>query len=328
MANKLSYFLNNKIQIKKQKYSLIIGSNPSSGAKSPKLWNKVFISQNSKIRMFPADVSSKNLRVLMEYLKQDDLFIGGSVTVPYKETIIKYLDDIDEVSKKIGAINTIVKKRNKLFGINTDYLGFTRSLKKMNLKKKDKILVLGCGGVGKAVITSLIENYKNNKKIFFNRSKKKVLCFLKNLSAKKTKILNNYSELQNIKNIGLVINTTSVGFDTWFLDDKKFFNLKHFSPLTDISKLTKIRKKNEKIFVKKNIEILKSNNFYSSRFFENNPNCNVFDVIHTPKNTVLMQLSSNNKKNGIEMNLDQAVYAFMKVNMASQFIKIKKIMSD
>ena len=100
MTNNLSYILNNKIKIKKQKYSLIIGSNPSSGAKSPKLWNKVFKSQNSKIRMFPADVSSKNLKNLINLLKKDNEFIGGSVTVPYKEKVIKDLDHIDEISQK------------------------------------------------------------------------------------------------------------------------------------------------------------------------------------------------------------------------------------
>ena len=111
MANSLSYFLNNKVKLKNKKYSLIIGSNPSSGAKSPKLWNKVFMSQNSKIRMFPADVSNKNLKDLINLLKKDKKFIGGSVTVPYKEKVIKYLDYIDEISKKIGAVNTIIKKK-------------------------------------------------------------------------------------------------------------------------------------------------------------------------------------------------------------------------
>ena len=70
------------------------------------------MSQNSKIRMFPADVSNKNLKDLINLLKKDKKFIGGSVMVPYKEKVIKYLDYIDEISKKIGAVNTILKKEN------------------------------------------------------------------------------------------------------------------------------------------------------------------------------------------------------------------------
>ena len=328
MANSLSYFLDNKVQIKKQKYSLIIGSNPSSGAKSPKLWNKVFMSQNSKIRMFPADVSNKNLKDLINLLKKDKKFIGGSVTVPYKEKVIKYLDYIDEISKKIGAVNTILKKKEKLIGINTDYNGFTKTILKIKIKKTDKILILGCGGVGKAVITSVMKNFKNNKKYFFNRSKNKIQKFIKNFGSKKIKILKSYKSIENLKNIAVVINTTSIGFDTWFEKNKNFYNLKYFSPLSNISNLKNVRIKDDRIFVKKNIKLIKSNILNSYLFFKNNSNCKVIDVIHTPKETVLMQLGRGFKTNGIEMNLDQAVFAFKKVNKFKSFEKLKKIMNS
>ena len=328
MTQNLSYFLNNKIQIKKQKYSLIIGSNPSSGAKSPKLWNKVFMSQNSKIRMFPADVSDKNLKDLINLLKKDKKFIGGSVTVPYKEKVIKYLDYIDETSQKIGAVNTILKKKEKLIGINTDYNGFTKTLLKIKIKKNDKILILGCGGVGKAVITSVMKNLENNKKYFFNRSKNKTQKFIKNFGSKNIEILKSYKSLENLKNISVIINTTSVGFDTWFEKNKKFYNLKYFSPLSNISKLKNVRIKDDRVFVKKNIKLIKSNILKSYLFFKNNSNCKVIDVIHTPKETVLMQLGGGFITNGIEMNLDQAVFAFKEVNKFKSFEKLKKIMSS
>jgi shikimate dehydrogenase len=320
------YLLTNKIKIKNCKYALIIGSNPSFGAKSPKLWNNVYKFQKSKIKMYPADVEEKNLSKLINILKNDSLFIGGSVTVPYKEKVIKYLDDVDEMSKKIGAINTILKKKKKLLGINTDYLGFTKSLSKMNLKKKDKILVLGCGGAGKAVITSIISNYKNNKKYFFNRSHIKLKKFLKNFKNKNINIVKSYKNLECLKNIKLIINTTSIGFDTWFEKNKKFYNLKYFSPLSNISNFKNVSIKDDKIFVKNNIQLIKLNILKSYEFFKNNPNCGVIDIIHTPKETVLMQLSGGIKFNGIEMNLDQAVYAFKEVNKFKTFEKIKKIM--
>lgn len=326
MINNISFFLNNKTQIKKKKYSLIIGSNPSSSAKSPVLWNKVYKLKNSKIRMFPADVSSKNLRGLMKYLKQDDLFIGGSITVPYKEKVIKDLDHIDDISQKIKAVNTIIKKKEKLIGINTDYYGFTKTILKAKIKQSDKILVLGCGGVGKAAITSIIRNFKNNKKYFFNRSHNKLGNFLKNFKNKNMKIIKSYKSLENLKNISVIINTTSIGFDTWFEKNKKFYNLKYFSPLSNISNLKNVRIKDDKIFVKKNINLIKSNILKSYEFFKNNTNCKVVDVIHTPQETVLMQLCREFKVNGIEMNLDQAVFAFKEVNKFKSFEKLKNIM--
>ena len=80
--------------------------------------------------MYPADVSEKNLRNVVNILKKDHNFMGSAVTIPYKEKIIKYLDKIDSNCKKIGSINTILKKGNKLIGFNTDYLACKKSLLK------------------------------------------------------------------------------------------------------------------------------------------------------------------------------------------------------
>ena len=63
--------------------------------------------------MYPFDVYENNLKKLIVYLKKTK-FVGGSVTAPYKEKIIKYLDNISYESKIIGSINTIIKKMTKL----------------------------------------------------------------------------------------------------------------------------------------------------------------------------------------------------------------------
>lgn len=77
---------------------------------------------------------------------------GANVTVPHKENVIPYLDDIDEEARHIGAVNTIVHKDGKLKGYNTDGRGFMRSLEEAGIETKDKnILVIGAGGASKAV---------------------------------------------------------------------------------------------------------------------------------------------------------------------------------
>ena len=68
-------------------YSVIIGTNPSKGARSPKLWNKVYEFEKKKIQMLPLDVTEENLEKLFNYLKQDRQCLGGAVAVPYKEKI-------------------------------------------------------------------------------------------------------------------------------------------------------------------------------------------------------------------------------------------------
>ena len=91
-------------------------------------------------------------------LKEDEIkpffeeknFQAINVTIPYKETVIPYLDFVSDVAKKIGAVNTIVNKDGKLYGYNTDYYGMKALIEKIGVSLKDKkVLVLGTGGTSK-----------------------------------------------------------------------------------------------------------------------------------------------------------------------------------
>ena len=124
-------------------------------------------------------------------------FSGFNVTVPYKEKIIPFLDFLDETAQKVGAVNVIAIKNNKLIGYNTDIYGFNKAVKEfVNLKGKNA-LILGTGGAAKAV-KYVLDNESINSK-FVSRTKSE----------------NNftYSELnkQIIDNHQLIINATPVG---------------------------------------------------------------------------------------------------------------------
>lgn len=83
-------------------------------------------------------------------------FLGINVTIPYKSAVIPFLDEMDDKAKEIGAVNTIVKKSNKLIGYNTDYYGFLYTLEQNQIKVEDqKVIVLGTGGAAKSVIAVL-----------------------------------------------------------------------------------------------------------------------------------------------------------------------------
>lgn len=81
--------------------------------------------------------------------------IGFNVTIPYKEQIISYLNELDEASKKIGAVNTIKVTRNEsalvLKGFNTDTFGFKKSIQPLLKREHKNALILGTGGASKAV---------------------------------------------------------------------------------------------------------------------------------------------------------------------------------
>lgn len=83
-------------------------------------------------------------------------FKSINVTIPYKQQVIPYLDEMDDNAKAIGAVNTIVNKDGKLYGHNTDFSGFLYMLKKHNIDVAGKkCIVLGDGGASKAVVAVL-----------------------------------------------------------------------------------------------------------------------------------------------------------------------------
>lgn len=84
---------------------------------------------------------------------------GLNVTIPYKEQIIPYLDEVDEQARKIGAVNTIYidKEIGKMKGYNTDVYGFKQSLKPFLENQHQRALILGTGGASKAVAYVLNE---------------------------------------------------------------------------------------------------------------------------------------------------------------------------
>jgi len=77
---------------------------------------------------------------------------GAGISMPYKKTCIKFIDKIDENAKKIGNINTVVNKNNKLIGYNTDYIAVNSFLRNLNKEKRlDKLFIIGDGSYSETV---------------------------------------------------------------------------------------------------------------------------------------------------------------------------------
>ena len=150
---------------------------------------------------------------------------GINVTVPFKKTVIPYLDDLTAESQSTQSVNTIYLKDNRIIGHNTDIFGFRTSIEKTEYDLKNKeVLILGAGGVVPSIIFSLIK-MKVSKITISNRTKEKA----ENLR----KI---YKDLEIIKwgdisNFDMIINATSLGlkkkdnlnFDFSSISGNKFF---------------------------------------------------------------------------------------------------------
>lgn len=148
---------------------LAVIGDPISHSLSPLL-------QNFLIRHFALPFTYEALHVgladlpaMMQRLR-DREFSGINVTIPHKKAVLPLLDVIDETAARIGAVNTIAVDNGKLFGYNTDVLGFRRSLDAANVSVEGKaVLVLGAGGAARAVVFALLRAHTG--KIFLcNRS--------------------------------------------------------------------------------------------------------------------------------------------------------------
>lgn len=178
------------------------------------MFEEVFKKLNLDFKHTVLNISERDLKSTINFLR-NDFFIGANVTLPHKENVIKFIDEIDEESKLIGAINTIANKNGKLFGYNTDIFGITETLNPYS-KKIKKVLILGSGGAARSAITAIFKYFNIDEIEIFNRTKSKAenlkFEFEKKFIGKKIIILNDVKK----SNANLIINSTSVGMNPKF----------------------------------------------------------------------------------------------------------------
>ena len=124
-------------------------------------------------------VSEDELKNVFEKLKADGIK-GLNVTIPHKIKVIKFLDELTDTAKLIGAVNTITFNNGKSIGDNTDVIGFWESIpEKIRKRNSNKtVAILGCGGAAHAVCTALILNNAKSIKIY-GRDRNKLESFKK-----------------------------------------------------------------------------------------------------------------------------------------------------
>ncbi|MDY1591055.1 MAG: shikimate dehydrogenase [Methanofastidiosum sp.] len=131
-------------------------------------------------------------------------FKGLCVTMPFKERIVPFLNKIDTMAQKIGAINTIKKNNDSLFGTNTDWIGAVYSIEKLTSINNKKVLILGAGGAGKAIAFGIAN--RQGEVIISNRNEKKARELSKNLGAETV-----LWEDRNDVEFDILVNATKIG---------------------------------------------------------------------------------------------------------------------
>ena len=189
---------------------LVIG-NPIRHSLSPRLHNYWFKEKNIDAVYEKKQVEEGDIEGIISEMRNGKID-GINVTVPFKKSVIPFLDELDNLAKKTQSVNTIYKDKNKIIGTNTDILGFEYSLssttflplKIKNEVKGKKILILGAGGVTSSIIFAL-EKMEASTIMLSNRTKEKA----ENLKKQFPQL--ELIKWGDVKNFDIIINATSLG---------------------------------------------------------------------------------------------------------------------
>jgi len=202
---------------------LVIG-NPIEHSLSPELHN-YWIKKNNIDAIY--EKQKLNDDQLEQYISKvkDKTIDGINVTIPFKKTIIPYLDELSTEAKSTQSVNTIYQKDNKVIGHNTDIFGFKTSIEKTEYDLENKeVLILGAGGVVPSIIFSLIK-MKVSKVTISNRTREKaenLKKIYKDLEIIKWGDISNYDMIINATSLGLK-KEDNLNFDFSSISGNKFF---------------------------------------------------------------------------------------------------------
>ncbi|ODT49425.1 MULTISPECIES: shikimate dehydrogenase [Alphaproteobacteria] len=157
------------------------------------------------------DIAPEALPEFFERLRNGE-FAGGNVTIPHKEAVFALCDEVDPLARTIGAVNTLVASEGRIWGTNTDYLGFLGNLDAGAPgwdKDLGSVILLGAGGATRALLVALKSRNVSHVHIL-NRSRDKAEALVREIEGPfSAHGLDAFAELA--PSAGLVVNATSIG---------------------------------------------------------------------------------------------------------------------
>ena len=132
---------------------------------------------------------------------------GAAVTIPFKEKLIEYVDQVDETALEIGAANTIVNDEGILTAYNTDWIGAMTALRQKTIIAGKKVAVLGAGGAARAIVYGLVKEQASEIHVY-NRTHTDAELLVRKFGLTQAHTLD---DLSLLKNTDIIINTTPVG---------------------------------------------------------------------------------------------------------------------
>lgn len=191
----------------KIKVCLIMGY-PIKNSKSPAMHTAGFkaLGIENEFIFLPSEVAPEKLEEAINSARKLNVK-GISITMPHKETIIKYIDVLDDDAEEIGAVNTVVNEEGELVGYNTDWIGAIKALEKRTDLDGKKVAVIGAGGAARAIIFGLVK--KGAKVKIFNRSIEKARDLAREFESE----FSSLEDINEVKDFDVIINASSIGMN-------------------------------------------------------------------------------------------------------------------
>ena len=193
--------------MKNKKKFLVIG-NPIKHSLSPQLHKYWFGKNKINSEYKKLKIDQKQIKKILDKIRKKQIE-GINVTIPFKNSVIKYLDILEGDAKKTSSVNTIYLRKQKLIGDNTDVYGFAFGILKKIKSKIKAAGIIGAGGVTSSIILALIK--KGVRKIYItNRTFSKLKVFKKKFKGIIFPIRwNEY--LKEFREVQILINVSSLG---------------------------------------------------------------------------------------------------------------------
>ena len=193
-------------------------ANPIKHSISPFIHNSAFEATNTNGVYLAWEVDAAELAETVANIHRYQMY-GINLSMPYKEQVIPYLDQLSEEACLIGAVNTVVNREGTLIGYNTDGKGFFKSLPSFKISKK-RLVLLGAGGAAKAILAQAILDGVSQISVFVRSSSmektRPYLEKIQNATGFRVDLfaLEDRQDLQDsITHADLLVNATSVGMD-------------------------------------------------------------------------------------------------------------------
>ncbi|MDT0190903.1 shikimate dehydrogenase [Exiguobacterium sp. BG5(2022)] len=182
--------------------NLAVIGHPIAHSLSPQLHEQWLRASGLFGRYEAIDATPDQLPALFAAMREGD-WDGFNVTIPYKEVVVRYLDDLDEAAKHAGAVNTVYKRDGRLIGTNTDGAGLVQTLMPYT-DFTGRVLIVGAGGAARGIVQAL----PTRDVTIVNRTVERAKALADTFGV----VYTTFDEM-DVSRYDVIIQTTSVGMD-------------------------------------------------------------------------------------------------------------------